>query len=675
MTRKRKRAQVSESPHASDGQLETSQESTDLTLTPEAASPQYLYEEQNMRQEPKRIPWLCEEHADIVYKERLRSNNDVFTTLRDSTAQIRLLKLDPTSTEEKISGSLETWDKLSLPAFNAISYVCGDALPRNTICINGKDFHVGDNCFYALSQVCLHYPGSYVWIDAICINQQHLAEKSAQVSIMGGIYRLSSRVLACIGPSDEASDIVAQATQDPDSFVQASLPEWGEPFEAWIPQHFWRPPYWNPPMDEASTGMFFDHFRAFKCRPYFNRVWIIQELSGGKGCTTVLCGRYKIDWIALSALSKRISTISMNDAPYRFESATPPDGIPIFALNEVATSFDSPEFPFPDYFVDLTGRGCEDPRDRFFATIDLIDWQRFGQARPVPDYRITPLELSFDLLHKTVSPKLRHVDYITDALELRFDQKALSDIGTMKARCSTQRWYMTWVFGVHEVEQDARGRLKVNLQHLTNGVTGTGVPLYFDGPEYHPALLAANGVVPLYTDGKASVLVSACVRAGDVLVLANQTVLLVRCSEGQSRLSVIGAAVKAGKYKTSSRPQGCLYWKQVKAGIGESLIQLELQDSIALASAIARPGEFSRHVSSRVFSYLSRHAIGTVMANSGWGSPPTSHKKGKYTLRNVSTIHAQRQSCTSCKNGCNPIWYILWCSLYNSNDGVVRFAH
>ncbi|GAB7334906.1 hypothetical protein MBLNU13_g06794t2 [Cladosporium sp. NU13] len=506
MTRKRKRAQVSESPHASDGQLETSQESTDLTLTPEAASPQYLYEEQNMRQEPKRIPWLCEEHADIVYKERLRSNNDVFTTLRDSTAQIRLLKLDPTSTEEKISGSLETWDKLSLPAFNAISYVCGDALPRNTICINGKDFHVGDNCFYALSQVCLHYPGSYVWIDAICINQQHLAEKSAQVSIMGGIYRLSSRVLACIGPSDEASDIVAQATQDPDSFVQASLPEWGEPFEAWIPQHFWRPPYWNPPMDEASTGMFFDHFRAFKCRPYFNRVWIIQELSGGKGCTTVLCGRYKIDWIALSALSKRISTISMNDAPYRFESATPPDGIPIFALNEVATSFDSPEFPFPDYFVDLTGRGCEDPRDRFFATIDLIDWQRFGQARPVPDYRITPLELSFDLLHKTVSPKLRHVDYITDALELRFDQKALSDIGTMKARCSTQRWYMTWVFGVHEVEQDARGRLKVNLQHLTNGVTGTGVPLYFDGPEYHPALLAANGVVPLYTDGKASVL-------------------------------------------------------------------------------------------------------------------------------------------------------------------------
>ena len=86
-----------------------------------------------------------------------------------------------------IAASLQIWDKSSSPAFNAMSYVCGEALLDNAIRINGSPFYIGDNCFYALRQVCLHYPGSYVWIDAICINQQDLAEKSAQVSAMGAI--------------------------------------------------------------------------------------------------------------------------------------------------------------------------------------------------------------------------------------------------------------------------------------------------------------------------------------------------------------------------------------------------------------------------------------------------------------------------------------------------------
>lgn len=122
-----------------------------------------------------------------VHAERLRNNNNIFTPLRDPTAQIRLFQLDPASMGNHIAASLQIWDKSSSPAFNAMSYVCGEALLDNAIRINGSPFYIGDNCFYALRQVCLHYPGSYVWIDAICINQQDLAEKSAQVSAMGAI--------------------------------------------------------------------------------------------------------------------------------------------------------------------------------------------------------------------------------------------------------------------------------------------------------------------------------------------------------------------------------------------------------------------------------------------------------------------------------------------------------
>lgn len=201
------------------------------------------------------MPWLCEEHEEILYKERFRTNSDVFTTLRDSTGQIRLLRLDVGSTENHITASLKRWDRSSLPEFNAVSYVCGEAFPQNAVYINGHEFYVGDNCFYALSRVCLHYPGSYVWIDAICINQQDLAEKSAQVSAMGRIYRSALRVLACIEPSDAVSDEIVRATKDLDSFIQKPPPEWDKR-DACRQRCLWKPPLWNPPMDESATLKF-----------------------------------------------------------------------------------------------------------------------------------------------------------------------------------------------------------------------------------------------------------------------------------------------------------------------------------------------------------------------------------------------------------------------------------
>lgn len=105
----------------------------------------------------------------------------------DPKTQIRLLYLDSDSTEDNISAALDVWDKDSAPSYNAISYVCGTSPARNVITVNRQAVMVRDNCFEALQQANMHFPGSYVWVDAICINQNDLAEKSAQVAIMGEI--------------------------------------------------------------------------------------------------------------------------------------------------------------------------------------------------------------------------------------------------------------------------------------------------------------------------------------------------------------------------------------------------------------------------------------------------------------------------------------------------------
>lgn len=42
----------------------------------------------------------------------------------------------------------------------------------------------------------------------MCIEQNNLHEKSAQVGIMGDIYAQTATVLVCIGESDEHSDVI-----------------------------------------------------------------------------------------------------------------------------------------------------------------------------------------------------------------------------------------------------------------------------------------------------------------------------------------------------------------------------------------------------------------------------------------------------------------------------------
>lgn len=56
MTWERKWAQVSDSPRTSDEQLEMSQGSTELTLTPEMASSQFSYGEKDTPHEPDQMP-------------------------------------------------------------------------------------------------------------------------------------------------------------------------------------------------------------------------------------------------------------------------------------------------------------------------------------------------------------------------------------------------------------------------------------------------------------------------------------------------------------------------------------------------------------------------------------------------------------------------------------------
>lgn len=131
-----------------------------------------------------------------------------YDAIHDST-RIRLLKVSTTT--EGTSCTLETFKIEEAPAYWAVSYVWG--VPSTTTFHlriggpkgKGSYLPIGQNCSRALLQL-LPLRTKYLWIDAICINQEDDREKEFQVPLMDKIYSAASYVMGHL-PDDEAYGI------------------------------------------------------------------------------------------------------------------------------------------------------------------------------------------------------------------------------------------------------------------------------------------------------------------------------------------------------------------------------------------------------------------------------------------------------------------------------------
>jgi hypothetical protein len=93
-----------------------------------------------------------------------------------------------------------------MPLFHAISYVWGDPTKSAEILIDGKPLKITRNLYDILRAIQKDEIADVnVWADAICINQDDLRERSAQILLMREIYRAAFQVRIWLGHcSDDA---------------------------------------------------------------------------------------------------------------------------------------------------------------------------------------------------------------------------------------------------------------------------------------------------------------------------------------------------------------------------------------------------------------------------------------------------------------------------------------
>jgi len=190
-----------------------------------------------------------------------------------SDSSIRLITLQPGNFNDPIRCTLEVFQLASVPPYEAISYVWGDPTPRNQIRCNERRHLIGDNLYDALRNVRLENEPRIIWVDALCINQANLGERSHQVLLMRNIYSQARKTLICldIKPSidpDEVhwTDIAYEAILIITNWSERnSFPSWHRCLQS---DESDLPPLQAKHADALK--------RLFSCK-WFCRVWIIQE--------------------------------------------------------------------------------------------------------------------------------------------------------------------------------------------------------------------------------------------------------------------------------------------------------------------------------------------------------------------------------------------------------------
>jgi hypothetical protein len=183
-----------------------------------------------------------------------------------------------------------------IPKYEALSYVWGVERSPDPVMIKSQSLkrsflNVTQNLATALVYLRHRTERRVLWIDALCINQEDMEERSSQVARMAEIYRLAHRVVLWLGPESEGDGgTEALSTL---RFISSQIEvDWGrEEMRATDQANpSWADAHVLLPLDPNVLGPVF----MLLNRPWFDRVWVQQEITVATDIAMLVCGHNSI---------------------------------------------------------------------------------------------------------------------------------------------------------------------------------------------------------------------------------------------------------------------------------------------------------------------------------------------------------------------------------------------
>jgi len=363
----------------------------------------------------------------------------VYEPLRATNNEIRLLKLFPSSEpSSQVRCELKTVSLNDNHSYFALSYCWGDTRDQEVILLDDSNKLVTKNLYNALISMRDTEVARLWWIDALCINQDDIEERSLQVLRMTAIYRTAFRVVAWIGPQNPGQPTLDQFLQSQKGILQRQLQ---------------KKPRRRIETDAHSIPDI-AQLHDLLSREYWRRIWIVQEVSVATEVWFV-CGNSWVTWdhlcdiidlfdqvqrkYSFSRADSRFKNLAVSDSPSwslmaldrdssrisldAIRTLIAPAPLQPFAQEGLARSYEAlktliyfrtklfEQKPITIFEALKKTSSClaTDARDKIYA---LLGFVHDGRAYvPTPDYRICIDELMVQMTHNILGAT-KTLDYI-----------------------------------------------------------------------------------------------------------------------------------------------------------------------------------------------------------------------------------------------------------------------
>ncbi|KAJ8114391.1 hypothetical protein ONZ43_g4912 [Nemania bipapillata] len=195
-----------------------------------------------------------------------------YSPLQESKGEIRLLELYPGVFDDDINCSVRHVTLANTLEFTALSYTWGDPKIRKPISVGGQTLEVTINLFDALRHLRSLQKTRTLWVDAVCINQEDLEERSKQVLRMRDIYTCAKTVEVWLGPADDDDFAAMELVRKLGAIVSDPEESLAKGFYNEYQQAF------LDTFESAEPKEVRALCQLFK-RPWWTRVWVVQELT------------------------------------------------------------------------------------------------------------------------------------------------------------------------------------------------------------------------------------------------------------------------------------------------------------------------------------------------------------------------------------------------------------
>ena len=212
----------------------------------------------------------------------------------ESDSHFRILYLHSGADDEQLSASLVHHNLDEHPTYDCLSYAWGCSTRSHNVLVDGSSFPITFNLYSALKRIRARDSHGQIalWADGICINQDDIPERNQQVKLMRSIYSECRTGLMYLGEAADGSDLIPEFLETLTQSINALFKKTNEPSTLDLQNESAFP-------EENDPG--WKRLKALLHRPWFQRVWIIQEFALPQQIQ-MICGQWEIPGTYLASL-------------------------------------------------------------------------------------------------------------------------------------------------------------------------------------------------------------------------------------------------------------------------------------------------------------------------------------------------------------------------------------